>query len=401
MSQQQTVQIRLWVLSLFFSIALFAKVGVKSAEIAVLGDSYATGAGADDSSTFDAASTLQLLLGTTQRSTPSLSPKLEKEFALSLPLPSPRVVEANYNTAYDPLSNVMSSAVQRTLQLAFDTPALSWGAMAASKLGASGDRLLIAASDLATSNDITYQARAVLKATGGQLPSKVLIFFAVSDVCRGNGISPMESKRVYNNYMDALKLLLRVSAKSRQSSTWVIVDPLSVTQFATRPALLEHKVWVNGEKRLCRDLYRGAVRSSKLSEGNNKQAEAIAAYLPPSPMISCPSLFSRELLASRDVGIFDSFDEDRKTLKIKELASERLSILASTVRSYREVLGQVAKEMTEIIAQSGLSDLVKIKHVQTTSTITFVAEDIGPDCFHMSQSGQGVLARTILAGMAK
>lgn len=350
--------------------------------LAVLGDSISTGAATHPALAMDARRLWGVFSGATE-ARPVDAERGE--------LPPPGRLWPSVREFFGGADWVHRNTMQLVARRFLDTEEYSWGYAVAQALlpGTPAERasgLAIAAENGARTEAMPFQLERVLEASGGRLPEKLFIFYTGNDLC-GLAMSQVTSEADYRRALRAgLAAISRAPAAAGGTDVYVMAY-LSVLQLLHGESILAKEVEANGEKTTCREMRERGFqpKDPAYDPGLPEEARWFGLLMPPNPAGYCATLFGPP---SRD-------------------GDELVSALANRIRAYRAVQQQVvadasgkpAARAAEAPAAPPLpqSSAVRFHYVAETADLTFDADDIAGDCFHLARPGQEKVAKAVLS----
>jgi lysophospholipase L1-like esterase len=369
-----------------FSIRIFhylfclCFIGVYSPEgsaktIAVLGDSISTGAVAHPSMQFNKTRLWSVLSGET-----SVEPDLsEYQLATGLKNESFLVPKRLWPSAMAFTSYL--DWYGQHLMLSFssvylDTEEYGWPAILGQMLNSKD--VVLAAQDGARAVHGIIQADRLLSATERVLPDRIFLFFTGNDLC-SQSIHMITSGSQYGSDLRAtLEHLLAHGIVPETGVDIYVLGFLSVMQLTTSETILNKQVPAYGKVLSCRELSRAdQIPSSDVYEKlftESPEARLLVNFLPEHPGAMCPTVF----------GV--NFDR----------SESQAALLANRILSFRRESIAVVDRLSE---GSRLPKGVRLHYISETEKLSFTAEDIANDCFHLSLGGQVKIAKLVHKAM--
>lgn len=229
----------------------------------------------------------------------------------------------------------------------------------AQSLGHSPLETIVAARTGDTAASAVAQLRRALLVTNGQLPTRVLAQFGMSDACLGGGVpTPAADFELdVTNLLDAINAL-----PSKDPIEIILVPSPSLTTVLSAPDVLEKRTLAAGRSMSCRD-YRRQVLSLGETPIPNSVSAATATLLRRLslvPVATCPAAF---------------IDPDSPT------AAALVTRMANTLRDYNEALARVASEHAKRLPK------IRVRWLPKAADLSFGPADVAADCVHLSARG--------------
>jgi lysophospholipase L1-like esterase len=352
--------IRTRTLALIYWLLLVAASGSTSAlsQVAILGDSLATGAGTHPDLRFSAKNLVDVF---SQR----MRLKTETTTKPKRLWPSTREFRGGVDW-------MAKNFIHGLSKVFLDTEEYSWGFVMARKAFPRLP-LLIAAEDGARIRQGIRQLDRVLELTSGKPPEHVFVFFTGNDLCAPHRSLLTSSE----DFAEQLSKILSYYTNLEDSGpkNIYVLGFLGVAQILVSKDILDKEIEAFGEATTCRKL-REQGFTPKVPEVLPEDAQGLGMFLPPNPASYCPTLFPNY--------------EDGSSQKDRD---ESTSQIANRVREYRAVSRQVVERWQEEQAET---PHLGFHYVDGTESVIFAAEDIAQDCFHLSRAGQAKVAAAIL-----
>lgn len=348
-------------------------------QIAVLGDSLSTGAATHPALQMDAKQLWEVFRSTVDVS--ALDPAGRE-------LPPPQRLWPSRREFFGGADWVHRNMLQAISRRFLDTEEYSWAYTVAQSL-VPGDAvsqaqgLAIAAEDGAKTEALPYQLERVLEASGGRLPSKVFVFFTGNDLC-GMALSQVTSESDYRRALrTGLTAVLRAKPAPGGSDVYV-VGYLSVLQLLHGESILAKAVPAYGQTMTCRELREHGFRPKNpdYDPALPEDARWFGLIMPPNPAGYCATLFTP---ANRG-------------------SDELIGALANRIRAYREIQQQVVAELSgkdqaKVPPTAVAPADIRLHYLGATAELSFEADDIAGDCFHLSRLGQAKVAQAVISSL--
>ncbi len=268
-----------------------------------------------------------------------------------------------------PLMWMFNSFVTAMSSHYLDTEEYAWGSL----LGAlRGDHVLIAARDGERAMHAKQQVDRLLEATEGRAVDNVFVFFTGNDICA----SVPEAITPEDEYVESIEEALHYYMKNAQSEgghvtrIWLL-NPLGVSQLTTSPVIQNKKIFAYGADHTCQELQSDQLDKKLNAEapaGSNIGMRTIMTQLFSGGTFGlCPTLFAYHQTKSLDT----------------------LLPVSNALRAYGDGLSRLADKLNK------LDPKFRIASLSSTSSLSFAADDIANDCFHLSVRGQLKVAQTI------
>lgn len=364
-------------LKLFFSVLLiFASLNAyaQTPTLAIVGDSLATGAVTSPELKFDGTDLWSVFSGVKPlRATSGQIPD-NRYFNITEPTPAaPKRLwpdQREYRSFYEWIGVNFLAGVAR---LFLDTEEYSWGYLVGRQHQVAASEILIAAENGARSDRAIVQMDRILTTTGGVIPRKVYMMFAGNDLCGLTATTITSGEDYGANLERSLQYLVRNGTLNEGGTEIAIAAPLSMLQLVDSPAILAKQVYAHGKTMTCQELQ--AVQTPlQIPDKEDVFATMLLTNLPASPVAYCRTLFPPKDPAAR---------------------GEQLAFLSNRLRSYREH----GKKMVQKIGPELAKKNINLRWIDWTSALTFQADEIANDCFHLSVLGQAKLAKAVIDGL--
>ena len=347
-------------------------------QMAILGDSLSTGAASHPALAMDAKQLWDVFQERID---------VQARDASGAQLPAPQRLWPSMREFFGGADWVYRNLMQAVSRRFLDTEEYSWGYQVArahlpGDASAQAQAVAIAAEDGAKTEAIPLQLERVLEASGGRLPPKVFVFFTGNDLC-GMIFSQVTSEADYRRDLrTGLASMLRAEPAPGGTDIYVL-GYLSVLQLVHGESILAKPVRAYGEATTCGELRAGGFRPKDPNYQPDLPEEAkwFGVFMPPNPAAYCSTLFSPPGKGS----------------------DELVGSLANRIRAYREIQRQVVDEFSgkpstpnavpTVVAPAGM----RLHYLSETAELSFVAEDIADDCFHLSQAGQAKVAQAVVS----
>jgi lysophospholipase L1-like esterase len=257
----------------------------------------------------------------------------------------------------------------------FNTEEFSFGYLVGRALGVEGSRISVAAENGARAEKGYIQADRLLRASGGELPEHVIISFTGNDLCARSFDEMTDAKIFEDDYFRAL-VYLAVNGKSSQSKIYVPAF-LNAASLVYEESILNKKIKFYDEEVTCQEARKQmfTAKSYKTPDdvANNPLFAAFAKFLPPNPVLLCPTLFQPYA---------------------KE--EQRTSTIANRIRSFREAQEKAVERAAAWLQKNQPDRNLKFLFLPKAGQIAFTGDDVAGDCFHLSVNGQAKIADAIL-----
>lgn len=346
--------------------------------LAVLGDSSSTGAAANPALKFDSGILWGVFNHEQQLSfTPAMMPS---EFRApagdgQLPVRLPPSSRENDGASGWIWHQVSQNASARTLE----DHRLSYSNLVGRTIGLAPEQIIIAGENGTTTRHSWIHAARLLAFKNKELPSRVIFFYSGNDLC-GQSVEDMTSAEDYGDgLLRGMKYLVLNGHADARGTTIYVPGFMPVTTLLHEPSILQHKIFLHGEEVTCRDA-RARVfapdprKIQPHKDDSDPLFQLFSAFMPPSPVLFCPTLFSK-------------MSED----------STHQSLLANRIRAFRVAQHKAVEEFNEWRGRRFPARSFDAVYVDATESIKFEGEDVGGDCFHLSAAGQGKLAKALMS----
>lgn len=360
--------------------------------IAVFGDSISTGAATHPALQMDARRLWDIFTGVQLRPAQAshLPPGAIAEDLLAgtdgiLPAPSrpwPSPLEFLGGPDW-----VHRHAMQIMARRFLDTEPYSWAYQLGVKrlsgsLAERARQVMIAAENGARIEHLPRQLSRVLAVNQGQLAAENFVFFTGNDLCAA-GAAQITSEDDYRRHLRQGLLALERAPAAPGGSDIYVIGLLGVLQLMQSEAILSKQVDAFGERQTCRLLRQRGFRSENASydPGLPDGYGWFAYFMPPNPASYCATLFAGG--AADDSGL--------------------VSTLANRTRAFRSIAKQLVSDMNSRSSQrtKGGDPSHRWHYIAASEDLSFAADDIANDCFHLSPLGQSKLAQAVAQGLTR
>ncbi|MBP9706632.1 MAG: SGNH/GDSL hydrolase family protein [Oligoflexales bacterium] len=376
---------RLFIIALLFRQVApthtFAETSNKQwKEFAILGDSLATGAASHPALSYDANKLMDVFLGKTDVSALSANLKQAALFGID-PVQESLLAAPHIIWPQDSEFRMGPAWVFQHLMFGLSFNYLnraeySYAYLLARSYGVAAENIFIAAENGNRTRQLTQQAKRLLADRKGQLPDVVMVNFAGNDLCAANYDLLEYQSQAYSAELESGLVTLIRAASAAKATTILLPAFLRTTQLLHVAELLAKPVEAFSKATTCEQLYKSYFQApadyTYLVDEKNPLS-MLSRLLPPNPVSMCPTLF----LAHQDLEV-------------------RLSLLANKIRSFRQQQKQVVDKLNQEIREGKFgTKKLSIKYLASTEELTFSADEIAVDCFHLSLSGHEKLALTL------
>ena len=349
--------------------------------LAILGDSSSTAAGTHPRLQFDAKVLWDAFNGTLDLSVKkSMLPEDFRSLVEENPTSPTRVGPSSREN--DGGSGwIWHNVTQRISAQTIEAHSLSYGYLVGRKLGLAPVDILIAGENGTTARHAWLHAARLVGARNKDLPSRVVFFYTGNDLCAQTYDDITEAEDYGEELLKGLKYLVLNGHSAVQGTKIYIPGYLPVTSLLHDPTILAKKIQLHGEEVTCKEA-RDRLFAPKnppvitKEESMDPRFAAFSAVMPPSPVLFCPTLFSKSA-------------ED----------SARQSMMANRIRAYRDIQRKTVDEFNRWRGEKFPARSFEAAYVEATESIKFEGDDVAGDCFHLSPMGQGKIARALLTGM--
>lgn len=327
-------------------------------DFVTLGDSLSTGAATNAALTFDAEDLWKVFTGATN---------------VGVDRPAPRRLWPSTREFRGSADWVFRHLIQSLSRKYLDTEELSWGYLVGERLGIPASHIAIAGEDGARTDDAVRHVDRVLDANGGLLPRRLFLFYTGNDLCAPTVSLTTPPEEFQEALQRGLSYIARNGGLSGEGSDVYVVGYLSVLQLLHSDEILAKKVKAFGEEITCRALREQLYQPKDPAYLPKLPPEAwyFPRFMPPNPAEFCPTLFGLQALpgAKKD---------------------EIIGALANRIRDYRKIQVE-AVQAAQVVAPANL----RFHYIAETTNLTFGADDIAGDCFHLSAAGQQKIASAV------
>jgi hypothetical protein len=345
--------------------------------LAVLGDSISTGAAANPTLEFDSKLLWDVFTGQSQvELTPELFPEPFRKFATDQDEPilvKPSVRENDGGSGWL-WQNLLQAISARTIE----ERRLSYGYFVGRELGIPSKDILIVGENGARSRRAWVHASRLLGARQRDLPSKILLLYSGNDLCAQSYDDISLAEDYGDGLLKAMKYLVLNGHVASRGTRIYLPAFLPVISLMHEQSILDKKINLHGEQVTCREAREQlfSPKSPGNSEIQDPRFQVFSSFIPPSPVLLCPTLFSP---AAADPA--------------------RQSLLANRLRAYREAQKKAVQDFNEWRGFEHPSKSFEAKYIDAPEQIRFDGDDVAGDCFHLSAKGQSKVAAAILTGL--
>ncbi len=345
--------------------------------IAVLGDSSSTGAAANPALKFDSAVLWDVF--NQASGLPFTAALIPEEFRQAagdgrFPVRLPPATRENDGGSGWIWHHVSQSVGARSLE----EHRLSFTNLLGRSLGIAPEQIIIGGENGTTSRHAWIHAARLTSFRDKDLPSKVLFFYSGNDLC-GQSMDDITSAEVYGEeLLRGMKYLVLNGHADARGTTIYIPGFMPVTSLLHEPSILEHKIYLHGAEVSCREARARMFAPDPKTVAAHKNGEdplfqLFSAFMPPSPALFCPTLFSK-------------MAED----------SVRQSQLANRIRAYRVAQQKTVEDFNLWRGRRYPARAFDAVYIDATETLKFEGQDVAGDCFHLSAAGQGKVAKALM-----
>ena len=355
-------------------LAAWSSSPLKSEEVLFLGDSISTGGASHQDIRFDSGYLRQIFGDEVQRIfLPELSERIVAQGFSPFPLQQqPRFLPLARREFLGGLLWFYQSTLRAISQRYLDTPQYAWSMILASKFTTKSQDVFLAADDGSRLASGPRQVDRYLETVSTKLPGKVFVFFTGNDLC-GPSMSYVTSASDYERQLSQLLTYINRNAQPADSGSDIfILDPISVMQLVQSQEILDKEVPAHGKTMTCLSLQKSNLLDLK-SPGkstdvtNPTYADAVLPLLPQRPNDYCSTVFT----------------------------PENTGELANRIREYRGRIKAVASAFSQRRSNKEFQQGFRIHHLESSGNISFGAEDIANDCFHLSGFGHLKMAQKL------
>ncbi|MDD9952087.1 MAG: hypothetical protein OXT67_11050, partial [Zetaproteobacteria bacterium] len=259
--------------------------------MAILGDSYSTGAGLVEGFHYEADSFWQHLKSPHQ--TPFEPLAAATTYTQQHPSEGPIWLPSSPREWQSGLSALTWSFMRKIATEFIDEPRHSWGYLLARRYGIPTRNIWIGAQDGATTADLLSQIERLLHYNERQLPSYTFALFTLGGLCASTIAEIQDVQSYQNEILRALKYLY-INTTPRKDHTIpkvYLLSPLSLPAILGNPAILNKQVTAHGESVSCQVLRQRSFLSRKEdSSHQHPESQIFGHILPPNPAHDCPRL---------------------------------------------------------------------------------------------------------------
>ncbi len=370
--------------------------------IGIIGDGMALGTGAHPSLSFDYQRLWEVMSGKRSVLVQADSPILAPFGILGPPL-APKVLWPNIREYRGESEWIYTHLLGGFSRLFFNSPQYSWSYMLARKLGASPERIYIAADEGARVSHFTRQADRLLEALSGYLPPSIFAFFTSNDLCAPNMESVTSSESFGKSLYDGLIYLAKNGKVPVEGTTVFVPHFLGISQLISKESILSHELLAFGEKTTCQSLRARKFQPQSITAQSSVPVEAVylSAFLPQGMATKCPTLFDHPTLAQNRIGLFSFLNNQKRVQEMTNRTAEFVSEISTRIRNYRKQTDGAVSKANEWVKKKMPEQKIRFQAISETASIDFEGKDLGQDCFHFSPEGQAKTARAILQGLGQ
>ncbi len=252
---------------------------------------------------------------------------------------------------------------------------LSYGNFLGRRLGLAPENILIGGENGTVSGHAWIHAARLVESRNKDLPSRVIFLYSGNDLCAQSFDDMTEASEYGDRLLDGMKYLVLNGHPDAKGTKIYIPGFLPVTAMIHEPAILDRKINLHGTEVTCREarekLFAGTGGGGK-ELADDPLFQMFSSFMPPSPVMLCPTLFSR-------------MAED----------SVRLSQLANRIRAYRDAQRQAVETFNQWRGHKFPARAFEAFYIEQTESLKFSGEDVAGDCFHLSAAGQGKVASAL------
>jgi len=204
------------------------------------------------------------------------------------------------------------------------------------------------------------------------------MYYTGNDLCAQSYDDVTGSSEYGDDLLVAMKYLVLNGHVAARGTKIYVPAFLPVTALLHEKSILEHKIRLHGEEVTCQEA-RERLFAPKTPQNESvvdPMFKLFSAFVPPSPVLLCPTLFSQ---AAQD--------------------SSRQSLLANRIRAYRDAQKKAVDEFNDWRGQKHPAKAFEAKYLADPEQIRFEGGDVAGDCFHLSAAGQSKVASALLRGM--
>ncbi len=357
-------------LVLFILGGLYAN-SLRADSIAVLGDSFSTGAVSHPALRFESAE-LEKVFGGEVPLIPEQGyyDRLQTWEAVENPVQAPRRLKLSRREYQNPLSWVFQNALFSVTNTYVDAEEYSWFYLLARKRKVSPHETLIAAHDGEHAEDAILQVDRVLDATDNQAVRHLFVFFSGMDLCAPDVSLATGAEQYVSHIEKALRYYMSQAKTDKYPSYIWLIDPIGLLQFASSPDILKLEVPSFGKQVSCRDLQAGITQRAPmpLDPSQAGPVTVMAQFFGFGPRAYCPSVFA---------------------LHDDPNSSERLIQLGGVLAAYRQQLQGLAEKLKAVDPK------FRVFHLKEPGALLFEGKDMAMDCFHLNVDGQLKIANSV------
>ena len=366
--------------------------------VAIIGDSFSTGAATSEHLRFDPDELWDILKG--QKSlNPSEVPPQIKQYLGQVDLDPPFYLKNSSREFSGAFDWMVSNIYRKFNQLFLNSEQYSWAYLLAKKLAYAGDDIYIAAENGARVASILRQADRILDHLQGHLPEEIFIFFTAYDLCAPN-VNFMTTAHAYqNSLLKGLKYLVVNGTPPEAGVRVSIVSYMNMGHLLLNSSVLNKEVTAFAKTSTCRTLRQNHFMPDEQAKNvRNLESLYFSHALPPNPAKYCPTMFGVPPINEDTPSKLADLDMSKPvyTDSIGRKKNEEIqSALANHVRHYRHASKNAVEHMQGWTQKHHPRKKFTFQVLDQTELIDFQGADIAQDCFHLSLDGQIKLSQVI------
>lgn len=355
-------------LKYLFTLSCLWVSPVFAQSVAFIGDSISTGGGTHPALAYDAAMLAKVFDDQVALAPDDSYYQTLKTWGITPNAQPPRRLELATREFVHPLSWVYERALHYVSHRYIDAEEYSWSYLWAQKQGLDGAKIMIAARDGERADHALRQIDRLLDANGGQATKHLFIFFTGNDICAPD----IRLATPAEDYVKGLERAIRYYVRNAKADAgphyiWLL-DPLGILQIVTSPDILNRKVKAYDKEISCRDLQAGRFTAIQKpwTDPTMTPADIFLNVFGQGPRNYCASLFD-----------------------VHNGPAEMQMQIGGLLKGYRDGLKNLVDRLQVLPTQ------YRVRHLQSTSALTFEGADMANDCFHLSLNGQLKIAQAI------
>lgn len=349
--------------------------------VAIIGDSISTGAATHPSLTFDSLQLWNAVNGSVDLTAKVSDLKDPESFKISGDIKAPKRLWPSSRQNDGGFGWAWLYTLQAISRTVLDTEEYSFGYLMARAMGYAPESIWFAGDNGTKAKDALVHASRLLDAADGDLPSHIVMLYTGNDLCAASWDTMTEASVYGYELQNAIRYWARQGRHSGDKPVRIYLPAfLPVTTLISSPNIAAKQIEFYGEKTTCGEarkrMFTPPKELAQRGPVDNSLYALFSQLMPPNPAMLCPTMFS------------PAADKP-----------ENQAILANRMRAYREAQRSVVETLNKEFAESKTPVPFELHYLASSEAISFHAEDIAGDCFHLAPAGQEKLAKTLLKEM--